>query len=90
MAGQPRKRSGKICGARTQKGTPCRSLMLFKGNPPKCKWHGGLSTGPKTPEGKARSLAARDAGLKRYLEQRRISNFSGISNEAPSFPKDSG
>ena len=25
----------------------------------KCEWHGALSTGPKTPEGKARSIAAR-------------------------------
>lgn len=45
-----------ICGARTKRnGLPCRA----KSEPGKrrCKWHGGLSTGPKTPEGKARALA---------------------------------
>jgi len=33
----------------------------------RCRWHGGLSTGPKTPEGRARSFAARDAGRARYF-----------------------
>ena len=44
------------CGAKTRKGTPCRSLQTFKGG--KCKFHGGLSTGPTTPEGRERSLGA--------------------------------
>jgi hypothetical protein len=39
----------------------------------RCRMHGGLSTGPRTPEGKARSLAARIAamveGRKRWLEK---------------------
>ena len=40
------------CGANTRKGTPCRN----KSEPGKarCKFHGGMSTGPKTPEGRAR------------------------------------
>ena len=39
------------CNAKTRKGTPCRTL----GEPGKrrCKFHGGLSTGPKTVEGRA-------------------------------------
>lgn len=43
------------CGARTKAGHPCRG----KSEPGKrrCKWHGGRSTGPRTPEGKARALA---------------------------------
>lgn len=38
-----------VCGAKTRKGTPCRR----KSEPGKrrCKFHGGRSTGPKTPEG---------------------------------------
>ena len=41
------------CGADTRAGHPCRR----KPEPGKirCRNHGGCSTGPKTPEGKARS-----------------------------------
>ena len=38
------------CGARTKKGTPCRTRTVFKSG--RCKWHGGLSTGPQTEAGK--------------------------------------
>lgn len=31
-----------------------------------CKFHGGLSTGPRTPEGRQRSLAALQEGNKRW------------------------
>ena len=40
-----------LCNARTKSGKPCRALKLAHG---RCKWHGGLSTGPRTAEGKAR------------------------------------
>ncbi|WP_425480102.1 HGGxSTG domain-containing protein [Metallibacterium scheffleri] len=40
-----------LCNARTKSGRPCRALKLRGG---RCKWHGGLSTGPRTAEGKAR------------------------------------
>lgn len=33
-------------------GRPCRALKLP--GKKRCKWHGGLSTGPRTPEGKAK------------------------------------
>ena len=44
------------CGAKTRKGTACRN----KSEPGKrrCKFHGGLSTGPRTPEGRARIAEA--------------------------------
>lgn len=45
-----------ICGARRHRdGQPCRA----KSEPGKrrCRFHGGRSTGPRTPEGKARALA---------------------------------
>lgn len=44
------------CGAKGKRtGLPCPMRDLY-GNG-RCKWHGGLSTGPKTPEGKARSAS---------------------------------
>ena len=49
----PRRRSRSLpCGARTRKGTPCR--MMREPGRSRCRLHGGLSTGPRTPEGKAR------------------------------------
>jgi hypothetical protein len=42
------------CGARTSSGKPCRMTALFPNG--RCIWHGGKSTGPKTPEGKAKAL----------------------------------
>ncbi len=44
------------CGAKTHKGTPCQKAAL-KGKT-RCRLHGGLSTGPRTAEGKARVAAA--------------------------------
>jgi len=53
------------CGARTRKGVPC----LVRVEPGKrcCRFHGGLSTGPRTPEGKARIAAAQ---RRRWAERR--------------------
>jgi hypothetical protein len=42
----------KICGAKTRKGQPCRCQGLGRGG--RCKYHGGMSTGPRTPEGRQR------------------------------------
>ena len=52
--------SKRICGAKKKDGTHCRSKSLHRGS--KCKFHGGLSTGAKTPEGRARAIAAMRAG----------------------------
>lgn len=41
------------CGAKTRAGTPCKQKAIFING--RCKWHGGLSTGPRTPDGKKRS-----------------------------------
>jgi hypothetical protein len=35
----------------------------------RCKFHGGMSTGPKTPEGKARVVAAMMEGRRRWVER---------------------
>ncbi|MDW7774507.1 MAG: HGGxSTG domain-containing protein [Desulfobulbaceae bacterium] len=42
-----------ICGAKTRKGTPCKQRSLYSNG--RCRFHGGLSTGPRTPEGKRKS-----------------------------------
>lgn len=43
-----------VCGAKTKSsGKPCRMTEIY-GNG-RCKFHGGLSTGPKTKEGKRKS-----------------------------------
>ncbi len=55
MAGRAKPQHSR-CGAKTRLGRPC----IRRPVPGKklCPNHGGLSTGPRTPEGKARTLAA--------------------------------
>lgn len=48
--------AGLRCGARTRKGTPCQAPVVWWRGIPKCKLHGGMSTGARTPEGRARAL----------------------------------
>jgi hypothetical protein len=51
------------CDARRKyDGQPCAAKPLVNG---RCKYHGGMSTGPRTPEGRSRALA--------NLRQNRIS-----------------
>lgn len=40
-----------VCGVKTRKGTPCR--CKYEPGKRRCKFHGGKSTGARTPEGKA-------------------------------------
>ena len=47
---------GRRCGAKTRAGGACQNPAIGGRNC--CKLHGGLSTGPRTAEGKARSIAA--------------------------------
>jgi hypothetical protein len=45
-----------ICGARRGRdGQPCQGLSVPGKR--RCKWHGGASTGPRTDEGRVRSIA---------------------------------
>jgi hypothetical protein len=54
------KRSRQRCGAFARStGKPCRMKALANG---RCRLHGGLSTGPKTSEGKQKALM----NLKQY------------------------
>jgi hypothetical protein len=53
------------CGARTRKdGSPCQSVAIRPNG--RCMWHGGLSTGPRTLEGKARCAAGQRAWWARW------------------------
>jgi hypothetical protein len=54
------KKLQEICGAKNRKGLPCQCKLLLKGG--KCKFHGGMSTGPRTEAGKKKSIASLRAG----------------------------
>ena len=54
------------CGAKTRAGHLCKRRGLGKGG--RCANHGGLSTGPKTPEGRQRIA---EAQRKRWAEVER-------------------
>jgi hypothetical protein len=70
IASLPQDRSGRLrngatpgdflaaprCGARTRASECCRQPAMKNG---RCRMHGGLSTGPRTAEGRARCAAAR-------------------------------
>ena len=47
---------GHRCGAKTRAGGACQNPAIKERS--RCKLHGGKSTGPRTPEGKARVIAA--------------------------------
>jgi hypothetical protein len=47
---------GRRCLAKTRRSTSCQKAAL-KGTT-RCRLHGGKSTGPRTEEGKARTIAA--------------------------------
>jgi len=50
------------CGAKTRRATRCQCPAMKNG---RCRLHGGLSTGPRTPEGLERS---RRAKLNKYFD----------------------
>lgn len=55
----------KVCGAYARStGKPCQCKLLYRGG--RCRLHGGLSTGPKTAEGKAKALQVMRDGWRRW------------------------
>ncbi len=52
LRSQTREMRAQKCGARTRKGTLCQCKGLGRGR--RCKFHGGMSTGPRTEAGKRR------------------------------------
>jgi hypothetical protein len=59
-------RKKNFCGARTRRGTACLCMALSNG---RCRLHGGLSTGPRTGEGRRRSLEALRQGWLRWSQR---------------------
>ena len=63
------------CGARCRDGTPCqaRAVWDYANDRPRngrCRVHGGLSTGPRTSEGKRRSREGARRGARVSAERR--------------------
>ena len=57
------------CNARTKSGGFCRARGLENG---RCKWHGGKSTGPNTPEGRA---AIARSNMARRIDKRLLAQW---------------
>lgn len=55
------------CNAKTRKGTPCRALSLP--GKQRCKFHGGLSTGPRTIEGREKIAEAQLTRWRNFREK---------------------
>ena len=74
------------CGAVTRKGKPCLAMPVLNedGRPRngRCKQHAGCSTGPKTPEGKARCTAGRI----RLYDQRKAAGLPAIVRKPKTAP----
>ncbi|TNC72040.1 helix-turn-helix domain-containing protein [Rubellimicrobium roseum] len=61
-----------LCNARTRKGLPCRNKT--EPGRTRCKFHGGKSTGPNTPQGRARVA---DAQRRRWVAWRAAASIQG-------------
>ena len=67
-----REARNKPCGARTRRGLPCKRKGLGKGG--RCPNHGGMSTGPRTEEGRQRlKEAVRQRWARWRVEQTTVS-----------------
>lgn len=66
---EKRKEPARRCGARTRKGLPCIRKARENG---RCPNHGGLSTGPKTAEGRQRIAEAQRARWAKWRESREV------------------
>jgi hypothetical protein len=56
-------------GVRVSRGLFCKAWALENG---RCWVHGGASTGPRSPDGKARVVAAMVEGRRKWVERRRV------------------
>jgi len=56
------------CGAKTRHGTPCQMKPVSRSR--RCRLHGGLSTGPKTAEGRERIAEAQRRRWAAWLAKR--------------------
>lgn len=58
------------CGARTRAGEPCKAPVVAGKR--RCRMHGGLSTGAKTKEGRARIAEAQRRRWRRWRKRRGV------------------
>jgi hypothetical protein len=70
------------CGARTRHRRGFCKKWPVPGKE-RCRFHGGLSTGALTDEGKTRSLAAMQEGWRRWLEETRAKKAAGEIDRFP-------
>lgn len=73
----PKRRWRQDCGAKCRDGHACRAPAVWdkridRPRNGRCKLHGGLSTGPRTEEGKARIAAAQRERWRRWREQSEV------------------
>jgi hypothetical protein len=71
------------CGAKTRAGAACKATVCLRndGTPAKrCRLHGGRSTGPTSPEGRA-AIAESNRRRKVERQAREIANSAGKSPE---------
>lgn len=66
------------CGATTRKGLACRCRP--EPGRTRCKWHGGNSTGPRTPEGR---VAIAESNRKRAMAKRILDTESSLIKALP-------
>ena len=64
-----------VCGAKTRNGTPCMRRDLYPSG--RCRLHGGLSTGPRTEEGKKKASLnwKKDSGVNLLTKSMKGINF---------------
>ncbi len=76
------KRERPKCGARCRDGRPCQARPVWdqerdRPRNGKCRMHGGLSTGPRTEEGRKRAMEGARRGGTISAERRRAGETSG-------------
>lgn len=68
-------------GGRNRLDLPCGCRQLFRRGKPdskgRCKFHGGMLTGPKTPEGRARADLAGTLALAAFRFDRKMRRILG-------------
>ncbi len=68
-----------FCEAMTRQGTPCRRRPLKDKR--RCRLHGGLSTGPRTAEGRARIAEALRARWSRQRPREVVPQTSSVATQ---------
>lgn len=59
-----------VCAARRKKGGQCIIRTIFPNG--RCRYHGGLSTGPKTADGRERIAAAQRIRWSQFRDDREL------------------